>query len=56
MQVDELPKQVDMSVNSTSLPKSACLGVLGIPGAHIKFKFFSLTQDRKLNDRNYLNE
>ena len=32
LQVNELPKQVDMSLNSTSLPKSSCLGVLGVPG------------------------
>ncbi len=30
--MNELPKQVEMSLNATSLPKSSCLGVLGIPG------------------------
>jgi len=32
LQVDDLPKQLEMTINSSSLPKSACLGVLGVPG------------------------
>jgi NADPH-dependent curcumin reductase CurA len=31
-QVEDLPKQAEMTVNSSSLPKSSCLGVLGVPG------------------------